>query len=369
MMNTDWPNRTHANWRFVPRQRWLPFTPEKVSQTPAMPDTIELPAEGDWVVIVDGVLAQKKGDISVEKSVSWQEPDWPSKETLWDWNEAHCQSTVLVNTDLITIYEYYTGQAKSLNTKLHININAKKAASVYHKVLSAESCEHVQAIVQCKVGIHPKSDVTYYYTQQHTIKRLGYMDIDCGDESCFNLHTLSTSAAFVRDVYYYKLQSGVKQYHSHFSLTQKDHYNEQRVYLDHVGENITAHHSVRGIASDEAQSVHISQAIVRSGSVGCAVIQKLDFRSLGQAKIVSQPDIRVAVDAVQAAHGSTIAPFDQNSLHYLKTRGLDQVTATGLLTYAFARPLLKHWDALEQCAARDAVKLSLAQLVEVTDAP
>lgn len=364
MMNDLWPNRTHAGWRHVPRQLWQPFQAQP-SQTVALPAGVSQPSSGDWVVIVDGHVVKKHGDVKTIKATQWSEPAWPLTETMWAWNEAECATTIQINAADVTIIEYYTGQTKGINLKLDVVLQA--TGTVRHVVQSAENVSDVQALVQCQVHVPQQAQVTYYYTQNHHIKRLCYMPFYCEKNSAITTHTLACTLNFARDVYYYHMQSHVQQMHSHFSLAKDTNYHEQRVYLDHDGEQINAHHQVRGIATDQAHSVHISQAIVRAGSIDCAVKQKLDFRSMAQAKIVSQPDIRVAVDAVQASHGSTVAPFDQSHLHYLRTRGLDLSVATGLMTHAFAGPLLKHWEG-ENCETRDQLTALLADLMEVENA-
>jgi Fe-S cluster assembly protein SufD len=44
---------------------------------------------------------------------------------------------------------------------------------------------------------------------------------------------------------------------------------------------------------------------------------------------------------VKCTHGATIGQIDQQALFYMKSRGIDRVTATKLLTYAFAADVLE----------------------------
>ena len=57
---------------------------------------------------------------------------------------------------------------------------------------------------------------------------------------------------------------------------------------------------------------------------------------------------------MKCTHGATIGQIDQSALFYLKSRGIDNMTARRLLTYAFAA------DVLETIAIDD-VRVALEQ--------
>ena len=69
-----------------------------------------------------------------------------------------------------------------------------------------------------------------------------------------------------------------------------------------------------------------------------------------KAEINSKPQLEILANDVKCCHGSTVGPLAEEEMFYLKSRGLDQIAARELLTYAFARDLI------------DNVKLSSSKL-------
>jgi Fe-S cluster assembly protein SufD len=59
------------------------------------------------------------------------------------------------------------------------------------------------------------------------------------------------------------------------------------------------------------------------------------------AKVDTKPQLEIFADDVKCTHGATIGAIDRQALFYMKSRGIDAVTATQLLTYAFAADVLE----------------------------
>ena len=58
------------------------------------------------------------------------------------------------------------------------------------------------------------------------------------------------------------------------------------------------------------------------------------------AEADARPELEIYADDVKCAHGATVGQMDEDSLFYLRTRGLDEGHARQLLTYAFAAEAL-----------------------------
>ena len=54
----------------------------------------------------------------------------------------------------------------------------------------------------------------------------------------------------------------------------------------------------------------------------------------------SKPELKIYADDVKCSHGSTIGPFDNDEIFYLRTRGISQKDAKTLLIKAFCNELL-----------------------------
>ena len=78
------------------------------------------------------------------------------------------------------------------------------------------------------------------------------------------------------------------------------------------------------------------------------------------AEVDTKPQLEIYADDVKCTHGATVGQLDDAQLFYLRSRGLDAVTAKNLLTYAFARDVI---ERIRIAALRTTVeKLLLARL-------
>ena len=62
----------------------------------------------------------------------------------------------------------------------------------------------------------------------------------------------------------------------------------------------------------------------------------------GKAQIDTKPQLEIFADDVKCAHGATVGQLDNEEIFYLKSRGLPELVARNLLTYAFGAEVLDH---------------------------
>ena len=60
------------------------------------------------------------------------------------------------------------------------------------------------------------------------------------------------------------------------------------------------------------------------------------------SSVNTKPQLENFADDVKCSHGCTIGQLDKSALYYLKTRGIPEKEAKGLLTYAFANNVLEN---------------------------
>ena len=72
-----------------------------------------------------------------------------------------------------------------------------------------------------------------------------------------------------------------------------------------------------------------------------------------QAQIDTKPQLEIYADDVKCTHGATIGQIEENALFYLRSRGIDEVSARQLLLLAFASECL---DRMKEGPARQHVE-------------
>jgi Fe-S cluster assembly protein SufD len=59
-----------------------------------------------------------------------------------------------------------------------------------------------------------------------------------------------------------------------------------------------------------------------------------------KASVNTKPELEIYADDVKAAHGTTVGQLDENSIYYLRARGITRKSAERMLTSAFAADVL-----------------------------
>jgi len=63
-----------------------------------------------------------------------------------------------------------------------------------------------------------------------------------------------------------------------------------------------------------------------------------------QAEIDTKPQLEIFADDVKCTHGATVGQLSDESLFYLRSRGLDEVVARSMLIYGFANDIIRGVD-------------------------
>jgi len=107
--------------------------------------------------------------------------------------------------------------------------------------------------------------------------------------------------------------------------------------IDHVAPHGTSRELYKGILDGRSRGVFRGRVIVRKDA------QKTDSKQTNKnlllsrdAEADSKPQLEISADDVKCSHGSTIGQLDEDSLFYLRARGIDEVDARRLLLRAFA---------------------------------
>ncbi|MGO3055596.1 Fe-S cluster assembly protein SufD [Halomonas sp. AOP43-A1-21] len=114
----------------------------------------------------------------------------------------------------------------------------------------------------------------------------------------------------------------------------------------------------KGILDDRAHGVFNGKVYVKRDSQKIEGFQSNQNLLLSdRAQIDAKPELEIYADDVKCSHGTTTGQLDEEAIYALRTRGIDEATARGLLTLAFAGEVLDK-VALDEIAER--VELAVA---------
>ncbi len=107
--------------------------------------------------------------------------------------------------------------------------------------------------------------------------------------------------------------------------------------VEHASPHCSSRQFYNGILDGHAHGVFHGRIIVHKDA------QKTDAKQTNRnllisdsAQIDTKPQLEIYADDVKCTHGATIGQIDENSLFYLRSRGIDEASARTLLLVAFA---------------------------------
>ncbi|GAA0630729.1 Fe-S cluster assembly protein SufD [Halomonas beimenensis] len=133
---------------------------------------------------------------------------------------------------------------------------------------------------------------------------------------------------------------------------------DNHTLVNHNAPHTRSSENYKGILDDRAHGVFNGRVVVKRDS------QKIESEQSNanlllsdRAEVDTKPELEIYADDVKCAHGATTGQLDEEAVYALRTRGIDEQTARGLLTLAFAGEVMELVD-LDAVAER--VELAVA---------
>jgi Fe-S cluster assembly protein SufD len=112
--------------------------------------------------------------------------------------------------------------------------------------------------------------------------------------------------------------------------------------IDHVSADTHSDEAFRGLIGRRGRGVFNGKVVVHRDARRINAHQKSDTLLLHEeAEIDTKPELEIYADDVKCSHGATVGELDIEQLFYLRSRGIDENAARGLLTAAFAATVLE----------------------------
>ena len=146
-------------------------------------------------------------------------------------------------------------------------------------------------------------------------------------------------------------------------LTHGDQLADHHMIVDHAQPHCNSHEYYNGILDGRSKGVFHGRILVRQAA------QKTDAKQTNKNLLLSEdatvdtkPQLEIYADDVKCTHGATVGQLNDESIFYLRTRGIGEDTARRMLIHAFAGEIIERirhlpareemdklvWDRLEE---------------------
>lgn len=129
---------------------------------------------------------------------------------------------------------------------------------------------------------------------------------------------------------------GINTYYYGAYLGLDNQHIDNQTFIDHAVPHCESNELYKGILSDKARGVFNGKVLVRQDAQKTNAYQQNASLVLSDTAIMdAKPQLEIYADDVKCSHGATIGQLNQESIFYLKSRGLSEEGAKNLLQKAF----------------------------------
>lgn len=197
----------------------------------------------------------------------------------------------------------------------------------------------------------PGSKLTLYRLQEHAEEHFHteLLDVRLARDAAARLGYVDLGGRLVRnDLRVHLAEPGASCDITGVFLAARGQHVDNHTRIDHIAPHTTSDEAFRGIVGERGRGVFNGKVVVHAGANGTDARQSSDNLLLsGRGEVDTKPELEIYTDDVKCAHGATVGELDAEQLFYLRSRGMDEETARGLLVFAFANDLLRRIELPE----------------------
>jgi Fe-S cluster assembly protein SufD len=164
-----------------------------------------------------------------------------------------------------------------------------------------------------------------------------------GRASNVNVHSFALGAKLSRNNIRTKLAGeGLECILNGLYLTRDEQLADHHMVVEHARPHCASHEYFNGILDDKSRGVFHGRILVQP------VAQKTDAKQTNKNLLLSddatadtKPQLEIYADDVKCTHGATIGQLNEESIFYLRSRGIGPETARRMLIHAFAGEIIE----------------------------
>lgn len=161
--------------------------------------------------------------------------------------------------------------------------------------------------------------------------------------SVFTVYTMTTGGALVRnDVNSVLDDEGCETHLYGLYITDGSQHVDNHTMMDHAKPHCLSNELYKGVLNGKSRAVFNGKVLVRPDAQKTNAYQSNKNILLSpDAKVDTKPQLEIFADDVKCSHGATVGQLDEESLFYLRSRGIPKDMARSILIRAFANDVFE----------------------------
>ena len=263
----------------------------------------------------------------------------------------------------LIIYHVTNNELTSSNINIQLNFLLGENCSV--RVIDVNNDKSEKNFINIYYNFNLEKDSVLKnfkldYSNNNNIK-YSFNNIDQDINSISETFILSNGSKFVKNEINCNLNGKYSSafVNGIFSLNENKHH-EIKTNINHLVENTKSYQLIKSVLENSSKSVYQGKIYVSSEA------QKTDGYQLSKAILLNEnsefnakPELEIYADDVKCSHGSASGSLNENSIFYLRSRGLNHKEAKNLLIKGF---LLDVIDKITDDEIKNLIKSTMGLL-------
>ena len=241
---------------------------------------------------------------------------------------------------------------------------ANSRATVIESYLAAGSAAYfTNAVTEIIAGDEASLEHLKFQDESAGAFHLATLAGELGRGSNVRVHSFALGAKLSRNNIRARLAGeGLECVLNGLYLTRGGQLADHHMVVEHAQPRCASHEYFNGILDDQSKGVFHGRILVRQAA------QKTDAKQTNKNLLLSddatadtKPQLEIYADDVKCTHGATVGRLSDESIFYLRSRGIPEKTARRMLIHAFAGEIIERvkcgpvreqldkivWDRLE----------------------
>jgi Fe-S cluster assembly protein SufD len=242
----------------------------------------------------------------------------------------------------------FISAAKQAGDTIHprnlIIAEANSNLTVLESYLSTDSAPYfTNAVTELVAGDNARIEHVKYQDEAAEAYHIATIQGQFGRTSHVNVHSFAMGAKLSRNNIRAKLAGeGLECILNGLYVTKDEQLADHHMIVEHAQPHCASHEYFNGILDDKSKGVFHGRILVRQ------IAQKTDAKQTNKNLLLSddatadtKPQLEIYADDVKCTHGATIGQLNDESIFYLRSRGIGTETARRMLIHAFAGEIIE----------------------------
>lgn len=243
----------------------------------------------------------------------------------------------------------------------HIVVMGENSNATFIEVYSGEPEATGFTNVVTEISLANHAELSHYKVQQESLQQFHMATLAAKQATHSQWH--NTNICLGGRLTRNDIHSQLLGEHAHVTmnglyLVTDDQHVDNHTRVDHCVPRTTSDEMYKGVLDGNSHGVFNGKVIVHQDAQKTDANQSNKNLLLSRScEIDTKPEMEIYADDVKCGHGSTVGQINEDQLFFLRSRGLDEVSARSLLTFAFAV------DVLDRIASEE-LKQAIIRLIE-----